>query len=269
MSATVKWTVSEDFFTGKYAQKDPITNETRVYDIDKLTEKYVSFDPWPETPEQIAYVMDNCDDPYVIGALFVVALDHFEYKGLSDYSAAVYPMLDTLLTGAGLQPSFALSNFDKQHIAEFGQKRLYQPGGKALSEADIAKVAPKTFLKGATYQNGYMPESADPEDKTTWKIVVDEYPYCCDLESIQKGEHPKFFTVCPESFSLSQETESSELVEMKHNFKCRIGMKWNSSKQRWCPCDCATVSRGYDRYPLLGQRWFSNNYVGPVEDLGW
>ena len=224
MSDCVKWKVTESSFSGRYAKKDPVTNETKVYGIDKLIEKYVSFDPWPTTPGQISYIMDNCDDPFVIGALYVVALENFEYKGLSDFSCPTYAMLDVLQTGNGLQKAFALSNFDKQHIAEFGQKKLYQPGGKIISDSDITKIAPRTFLKGATYKNDYTPDCADPEDKTQWQIIVDQYPYCCDIESERTGEHPKFYTVCPESYSLSQETEGSDYVEEVHNFKCKDGV---------------------------------------------
>ena len=96
VSNEVTWTVEEEPYEGSFSQVDPITNETQNFPI-QLLRKYVSFNPWPTTNEQVQYVIKNCDDPYVIAALYVVALDNYEYVARGDYSGVTYQMIESLI----------------------------------------------------------------------------------------------------------------------------------------------------------------------------
>ena len=229
-SDVVEWTVSEEPYEGSFSQVDPVTNETQNFPI-QLLRKYVSFNPWPTTNEQVQYVIKNCDDPYVIAALYVVALDNYEYVARGDYSGVTYQMIESLMNGAGAVTgsNYVLSNFDKQHINEFGTKKCEVTSGDNVLASSFAS---RTFLKGATPYNGYTPEGG-LEDKTKWKIIIDQYPYCFD----QENEVKKFITLCPRRYTEEQEYENGPLIPVEHSQVARIGFRWNGSKKVWLP-DC-------------------------------
>ena len=105
VSDKVEWKVTEEKFMGAYSVTNEVTGKPETLQKE-LTRKYVSFNPWPTTNEQVEYVVKNCDDPYVVGALYIVALDNFEYKGLGKYDCEVYKMLDTLMRMRKMQKRF-------------------------------------------------------------------------------------------------------------------------------------------------------------------
>lgn len=262
-SVQVKWTVSEETFIGKYAQTNEATGKEEIFSKE-LTRKYVSFSPWPTTNEQVEYVIKNCDDPYVIGALYVVALDNFEYKGLSNYTGEVYKMLDTLMSGAGTVTgsNYQLSNFAKQKICEFGMKQVTLGDGTVVK---VSTFASRAYLKGATPYNNYTPEGG-MEDKTKWKIVMDEYVYCGDLEN-------GYITVCPQRYSEEKLTEDSEQTVVEHWQGIRIGCRWNKTAKVWLPTDYINLNNpptgALVPFNVENQVLFSSNYMVPVPDQGF
>ena len=259
----MKWTVSEETFIGKYAQTNEATGKEEIFSKE-LTRKYVSFSPWPTTNEQVEYVIKNCDDPYVIGALYVVALDNFEYKGLSNYTGEVYKMLDTLMSGAGTVTgsNYQLSNFAKQKICEFGMKQVTLGDGTVVK---VSTFASRAYLKGATPYNNYTPEGG-MEDKTKWKIVMDEYVYCGDLEN-------GYITVCPQRYSEEKLEEDSEQTVVEHWQGIRIGCRWNKTAKVWLPTDYINLNNpptgALVPFNVENQVLFSSNYMVPVPDQGF
>ena len=263
----VDWSVEEEPYEGTFSQVDPVTNETQNFPI-QLLRKYVSFEPWPTTNEQVQYVIKNCDDPYVIAALYVVALDNYEYGSRGDYSGVTYQMIESLMNGAGAikGTNYVLSNFDKQHINEFGTKKCEVKSGDNVLASTFAS---RTFLKGATPYNGYTPEGG-LEDKTKWKIIIDQYPYCFD----QENEVKKFITLCPRRYTEEQEYENGPLIPVEHSQVARIGFRWNGSKKVWLPTDYVSINTDPGNsalvpYNIKASILFSNDYKAPQEDQGW
>lgn len=263
VSNEVKWTVTEEKFMGAYARHNDETGEDEIIPME-LTRKYVSFSPWPTTNEQVEYVIKNCDDPYVIGALYVVALDNYEYKGLGIYTGEVYKMLNTLMSGAGTVTgsNYQLSNFAKQKICEFGSKQVTLGDGTAVK---VSTFASRAYLKGATPYNNYTPEGG-MKDKTKWKIVMDEYVYCGDLEN-------GYITVCPQRYSEEKLTEDSEQTVVEHWQGIRIGCRWNKTAKVWLPTDNISLNKpptgSLVPFNVESQVLFSSNYMAPVVDQGF
>ncbi len=263
VSNVVKWTVKEETFMGAYSYKDETTNEDLVIPKE-LTRKYVSFNPWPTTNEQVQYVIKNCDDPFVIGALYVVALDNYEYKGLSDYSSVAYNMLNSLMNGAGAVTgsAYELSLPQKQKLRDYGMKQILTTDGTAIN---VTTFASRTYLKGATPYNNYTP-AGGIKDKTKWQIVMDEYVYCGDLTN-------GYITVCPQRYSESQETAGGKKEVIEHWQGIRIGFRWNKTAKVWLPTDNVTLntppSGPLVPFDISKQIMFSNNYIAPVADQGF
>lgn len=262
-SNKVKWTVKEEKFMGAYSSKNEETGE--IENIPKeLTRKYVSFSPWPTTNEQVKYVIQHCDDPYVIGALYIVALDNFKYDGLGNYSGEVYKMLDTLMSGAGTVTgsNYQLSNFAKQQICGFGTKQVVTPDGTAVN---VSTFASRAYLKGATPYNDYTPEGG-LKDKTKWQIPMDEYVYCGDLEN-------GYITVCPQRYTEEQETEGGDRTVTEHWQGIRIGFRWNKTAKVWLPTDNVSLNTpptgALKPFNIEKQVLFSSNYMAPQPDQGW
>ena len=263
----VTWTVEEEPYEGTFSQVDPVTNETQNFPI-QLLRKYVSFNPWPTTNEQVQYVIKNCDDPYVIAALYIVALDNYEYGSRGDYSGVTYQMIESLMNGAGAVTgsNYVLNSFDKQHINEFGTKKCEVKSGDNVLASSFAS---RTFLKGATPYNGYTPEGG-LEDKTKWKIIIDQYPYCFD----QENEVKKYITLCPRRYTEEQEYENGPLIPVEHSQVARIGFRWNGSKKVWLPTDYVSINQDPGNsalvpYNIKASILFSNDYKAPQEDQGW
>ena len=191
VSDVVKWSVEEESFDGSYAYQDPDTGKNYVLPI-KLKREYVSFNPWPTTVNQVKYVINNCQDPFVIGALYVVAQSNYVYTNITDSNCGklAFDMLDQIQLGAGVlteptptMPTYCLSNSEKQNINASGYNQLaYKKDGKTLSTQKVRDFATRTFCKGATPENNYAPNGnpADINDKTKWKIKVDQYVYSFD-----------------------------------------------------------------------------------------
>ena len=263
VSNVVKWTVKEETFTGAYSYKDETTNEDLVIPKE-LTRKYVSFNPWPTTNEQVQYVIKNCDDPFVICALYVVALDNYEYKGLSDYSSVAYNMLNSLMNGAGAVTgsAYELSLPQKQKLRHYGMKQILTTDGTAIN---VTTFASRTYLKGATPYNNYTP-AGGIKDKTKWQIVMDEYVYCGDLTN-------GYITVCPQRYSESHETAGGKKEVIEHWQGIRIGFRWNKTAKVWLPTDNVTLntppSGPLVPFDISKQIMFSNNYIAPVADQGF
>lgn len=263
VSNVVKWTVKEETFMGAYSYKDETTNEDLVIPKE-LTRKYISFNPWPTTNEQVQYVIKNCDDPFVIGALYVVALDNYEYKGLSDYSSVAYNMLNSLMNGAGAVTgsAYELSLPQKQKLRDYGMKQILTTDGTAIN---VTTFASRTYLKGATPYNNYTP-AGGIKDKTKWQIVMDEYVYCGDLTN-------GYITVCPQRYSESQETAGGKKEVIEHWQGIRIGFRWNKTAKVWLPTDNVTLntppSGPLVPFDISKQIMFSNNYIAPVADQGF
>lgn len=263
VSNVVNWTTTSETFTGYYSRKNETTGNTDIIPKE-LTRKYVSFSPWPTTNEQVEYVIKNCDDPFVIGALYIVALDNFEYNGLGNYNGEVYKMLNTLMSGAGTVSgsNYQLSNYAKQQICGFGQKQIVADDGTAINASTFASRA---YLKGATPYNNYTPDGG-MNDKTKWKIVMDEYVYCGDLDN-------GYITVCPQRYTEEKETESSTPTHVEHWQGIRIGMRWNKSAQVWLPTDNVSLNTpptgALVPFNVEKQVLFSSNYMAPKIDQGW
>lgn len=262
VSPEVKWKVTAETFEGAYSYHNEETGKDEI--IPKtLTRKYVSFSPWPTTNEQVEYVIKNCDDPFVVGALYIVALDNFEYKGLSNYTGEVYKMLDTLMSGAGTVTgsNYQLSNFAKQKICEFGMKQIATPSGNI----NVSTFASRAYLKGATPYNNYTPKGG-MEDKTKWQIVMDEYVYCGDLAN-------GYITVCPQRYTEEQETDGGPKKHVEHWQGTRIGMRYNKTAKVWLPTDNVSLNTpptgALVPFNIEKQITFSSNYMAPESDQGF
>lgn len=263
VSPEVKWKVTAETFEGAYSYHNDDTGEDEI--IPKtLTRKYVSFSPWPTTNEQVEYVIKNCDDPYVIGALYIVALDNFEYNGLGNYNGVVYKMLNTLMSGAGAVTgtNYQLSNFAKQQICGFGSKQVVKKDGTAVN---VSTFASRAYLKGATPYNDYTPEGG-LQDKTKWQIIMDEYVYCGDLAN-------GYITVCPQRYSEEQLYEGGPKVHIEHWQGTRIGMRYNKTAKVWCPTDNVSLNTpptgALVPFNIEKQVTFSSNYMAPESDQGF
>ncbi|MCR5283700.1 MAG: Ig-like domain-containing protein [Lachnospiraceae bacterium] len=281
----VTWTVEPETFPGNFAVKDP-DGKTRIYPI-LLKREYVSFNPWPTSLKQVKYVINNCKDPFVIGALYVVAQSNYVYTSTSDFNCGrlAFDMLDQIQLGGGalketnpLAPIYCVSNAVKGDVNASGfNGKAYKKDGKTLSTQITREYASRAFCKGATPENGYAPNdnASDINDKTKWKIKVDQYVYCFDqvdgtgdvVDPVVKSEakdisvtvikkdgstetetetafrmpalhkDPSFVTVCPTPYSLSVENEGDDFATPEHNFKFRIGMRYASKAGVWIPSD--------------------------------
>ena len=132
-----------------------------------------------------------------------------------------------------------------------------------------SSFASRTFLKGATPYNGYTPEGG-LEDKTKWKIIIDQYPYCFD----QENEVKKYITLCPRRYTEEQEYENGPLIPVEHSQVARIGFRWNGSKKVWLPTDYVSINQDPGNsalvpYNIKASILFSNDYKAPQEDQGW
>ena len=262
VSAEVKWNVTAEKFTKAYPEKNEITGEPETK-YAELTREYVSFAPWPTTNEQVEYVIKNCDDPYVIGALYVVALDNYEYNGLGKYDGVVYKMLETLMNGAGTVKGtqYQLSNYAKQQICGFGSKQIFTPSGAI----NVSTFASRAYLKGATPYNGYTPEGG-LEDKTKWQIMMDERIYNGDIAN-------GYITVCPQRYSEKQDTETGPKEHIEHWDGLCIGMRYNKTAGIWLPTETTALSTpptgALVPFNVESQVLFSSNYIPPEEDQGF
>lgn len=262
VSAEVKWNVTAEKFTKAYPEKNEITGEPETK-YAELTREYVSFAPWPTTNEQVEYVIKNCDDPYVIGALYVVALDNYEYNGLGKYDGVVYKMLETLMNGAGTVKGtqYQLSNYAKQQICGFGSKQIFTPSGAI----NVSTFASRAYLKGATPYNGYTPEGG-LEDKTKCQIMMDERIYNGDIAN-------GYITVCPQRYSEKQDTETGPKEHIEHWDGLCIGMRYNKTAGIWLPTETTALSTpptgALVPFNVESQVLFSSNYIPPEEDQGF
>ena len=279
----VEWTVSANSFDGNFAYHDEETGKDYIYPI-KLKSEYVSFNPWPTTVKQVQYVIRNCDDPFVIGALYVVAQSNYVYTNLTDDNCGKlsFDMMDQIQTGAGLlqeptpsAPTYLMTNQERQDANANGLNSLaYKKDGVTPTTYLIRDFASRTFCVGATPENGYAPNgnTADINDKTKWKIRVDQYVYCFDqvagdsddvdpivmseaktipvtvtengIESTETIENfrmpalhkePDFITVCPEAYKLETD-DGVEFATKEHPFSFRIGLR-KSKAGVWIPSD--------------------------------
>lgn len=260
---TVKWTTSQETFTGAYANQDSTTGQTDI--IPKtLTRKYVSFSPWPTTDAHVQYVIKNCDDPYVVAALYIVALDNYKFTSRGNYDHEYYKMLDSLMSGAGTLTgsSYKLGVPAKQQIEEFHNKKVVDSTGAAIACSDFASRA---YLKGATPYNNYTPEGGTA-NKSSWKIVMDEYAYCGDLAN-------GYITVCPQRYTEEQETAGGAKTRMEHWQGIRIGMRYNKTAKVWIPCDNVSLNTAptgaLKPFEVQKQVLFSSNYMAPQADQGF
>ncbi len=286
-SDVVEWTVEEEPFDGKYSYKDDETGKNYILPI-KLKREYVSFNPWPTTLGQVQYVIKNCKDPFVIGALYVVAQSNYVYTNFTDSNCGklAFDMLDQIQLGAGaltetnpLLPQYSLTNSEKQNINASGYNNYaYKKDGKSLSTQYVRDFASRTFCKGATPENNYAPNGNpdDINDKTTWKIKVDQYVYCFDqvdgdsddADPVVKEEaktitipvyddygnetgetetlenwvmpalhiDPTFITVSPAPYKLETD-DGNDFATKEHPFTFRIGLRYSSKKSVWIPSD--------------------------------
>ena len=274
--AKVEWTTEEDWFDGAYSYKD-VEGNTQNEPV-KLKREYVSFNPWPTTNAQVQYVINNCDDPFVMGALYVVALDNMEEPDnpLTDYTNITFDMLNSLQTGAGAinGSAYELSNYAMQHINEYYNKQIYTSTGETVYVRDFASRA---YLKGATPYNNYTPESGSLTDKTTWKIIVDQYPYSCEQSEEDYSyiyDNPRWFTVCPERYTENQDDDGGEKTVNNHSMVLRLGFRWNSKNSIYLPTDYAKIdtdpgNSALEPYNIQASVLFSNDYMAPEEDQGW
>ncbi len=258
-------TVTSEKFSGKYAVKNDSTGKTDVLEANDLTRKYISFAPWPTTVAQVEYVIKNYSDPYVIAALFIVAADNYEKaKDMNDRSPVTFAMIEAINTGAGIidGSAYKLDNFAVGRInVNYGMGRATVDGG---STVDVKDFAPRAYMKGATPENNYTPDGGS--DKTKWQIVVDEYVYNGDIDN-------GYITVCPQRYSMEQDTETSKPVYIEHNQVLRIGFRKHKASGIWVPTPPSAlsgeVSGNVKPFDISSTGLFSNNYVPPVIDQGF
>ncbi|MBR1910128.1 MAG: Ig-like domain-containing protein [Lachnospiraceae bacterium] len=269
--------VEEETFDGQYeAGSDPDGNPL-IYPV-KLVRRYVSFDPWPTTVEEVEYIIKNCKDPFVIAALQVVALDNYEFKGITSYNddRVCFGMIDALQTGAGAvdDAKYKLSVRDRQRLAEYGSKKAAD--GKTL----ITDFASRAHLYGATPGNGYTPTDLSGnsvlDDKTKWLIPVDQYPYGFDAtdETSTRIEDMKYITLTTLKYTESKENETDVAVPVEHPQSELLGLRWNPERRQWFITTKDELfydapSREYVGTNLSTSVMYTNNYVGPEEDFGW
>ncbi|MBQ6089666.1 MAG: hypothetical protein IJL07_00130 [Lachnospiraceae bacterium] len=263
VSAEVTVKVTSETFSGKYETNE--SGKPEIKEANDLTRKYISFDPWPTTVEQVEYVIKNYTDPYVTAALFVVALDNFEKgKDMNDRSGVMFDMIESIYTGAGIldKSTYKVDNFAVQRInVNYGMGETLIDGG---SKVPISSFAPRAYMKGATPGNNYTPDGGS--DKTKWQIVVDEYVYNGDIDN-------GYITVCPQRYTLEKETEISTPVYVEHNAILRIGMRRHKASGVWVPTPVSAltgeVSGNVKPFDITSTVLFSNNYVPPVIDQGF
>ena len=262
-SDKVTVTVTSETFSGKYETN--ASGKSEIKEANDLTRKYISFDPWPTTDDQIEYVIRNYSDPYVTAALFIVALDNFEKgKDMNDRSGRMFDMIESIYTGDDIldDSTYKVDNFAVQRInVNYGMGEVLVDGG---SKVPIYSFAPRAYMKGATPENNYTPEGGS--DKTKWKIVVDEYVYNGDIDN-------GYITVCPQRYTLEKETETSTPVHVEHNAVLRIGMRRHKATGVWVPTPVSAlsgeVSGNVKPFDITSTVLFSNNYVPPVIDQGF
>ncbi len=258
-------TVTSETFSGKYAVKNDSTGKTDVLEANDLTRKYISFAPWPTTVAQVEYIIKNYSDPYVIAALFVVAADNYEKgKDMNDRSPVTFAMIEAINTGAGILDgsAYKLDNFAVGRInVNYGMGRVVVDGG---STVDVRDFAPRAYMKGATPENNYTP--AGGSDKTKWQIVVDEYVYNGDIDN-------GYITVCPQRYSMEQDTETAKPVYIEHNQVLRIGFRRHKATGIWVPTPVSAlsgeVSGNVKPFDISSTGLVSNNSVPPVIDQGF
>ncbi len=295
VSEVVKWNTVEAPFEGAYSLEGE-KGTTQNIPLG-LMRKYVTFDPWPTTVDQVVYVIENCDDPYVIAALEVVALDNYKYEGFGKYTCEAFAMWDALMSGAGLKSGygFCLPTVNKQGI---------QSSGFSMKQGSVEPAytfASRAYLYGATPENQYTPmvygtNTPCLNDKTKWAIAIDQFMYCGDFyatgdmtSSYYRGltrdaagsvTGGKYITLCPHRYSLVQETDGG-LKTVKEHFGggIHIGLAWNTKYSRWVTVsDYATLNNGIGEGS--GWEWTggfnpysagmtSNNYVAPKVDDGF
>lgn len=104
------------------------------------------------------------------------------------------------------------------------------------------------------------------EDKTKWKIVMDEYVYCGDLEN-------GYITVCPQRYSEEKLTEDSPQTVVEHWQGIKIGCRWNKTAKVWLPTDYINLDEpptgALVPFNVESQVLFSSNYMVPVVDQGF
>lgn len=262
-SDKVTVTVTPETFSGKYETN--ASGKSEIKEANDLTRKYISFDPWPTTDDQIEYVIRNYSDPYVTAALFIVALDNFKKgKDMNDRSGRMFDMIESIYTGDDIldDSTYKVDNFAVQRInVNYGMGEVLVDGG---SKVPIYSFAPRAYMKGATPENNYTPEGGS--DKTKWKIVVDEYVYNGDIDN-------GYITVCPQRYTLERETETSTPVHVEHNAVLRIGMRRHKATGVWVPTPTSAltgeVSGNVKPFDITSTVLFSNNYVPPVIDQGF
>ncbi|MCR5828725.1 MAG: hypothetical protein K6F93_00030 [Lachnospiraceae bacterium] len=262
-SDKVTVTVTSETFSGKYETNE--SGKPEIKEANDLTRKYISFDPWPTTDDQIDYVIRNYSDPYVTASLFIVALDNFEKsKDMNDRSGRMFEMIESICTGDDILDgsTYKIDNFAVQRInVNYGMGEVLLDGG---SKVPIYSFAPRAYMKGATPENNYTPEGGS--DKTKWKIVVDEYVYNGDIDN-------GYITVCPQRYTLEKETEASTPVHVDHNAVLRIGMRRHKATGIWVPTPASAlsgeVSGNVKPFDITSTVLFSNNYVPPVIDQGF
>ena len=192
----------------------------------------------------------------------MVALDNYEYRGISDYSSVAYAMLDDLMNGAGTVTgnNYKLSVPQKQKLRDYGMKQVIATDGTVINVTDFASRA---YLKGATPYNNYTPEGG-MADKTKWKIVMDEYVYCGDLAN-------GYITVCPQRYT--EETDGGKQTVMEHWQGIRIGFRLNKAANVWLPTDNVSLNTpptgALVPFDITAQIMFSSNYMAPVPDQGF
>ena len=256
-------TVTSETFSGKYETNE--SGKSEIKEANDLTRKYISFNPWPTTDDQVEYIIKNYSDPYVVAALFIVALDNFEKgKDMNDSSGEMFEMIEEIYTGAGLldDDTYKIDNFAIQRInVNYGMGEVVIDGG---SKVPISSFAPRAYMKGATPENNYTPDGGS--DKTKWQIVVDEYVYNSDIDN-------GYITVCPQRYTLEQETELMAPVYVEHNAVLRIGMRKHKATGIWVPTPASAlsgeVSGNIKPFDITSTVLFSNNYVPPVIDQGF
>ncbi len=262
-SDKVTVTVTSETFSGKYETNE--SGKPQIKEANDLTRKYVSFDPWPTTVEQVEYIIRNYSDPYVTAALFIVALENYEKgKDMNDRTGTTIAMIESIYTGAGIldKSVYRVDNFAVQRInVNYGMGEAVPDGG---AKVPISSFAPRAYMKGATPENDYTPDGGS--DKTKWQIVVDEYVYNGDIDN-------GYITVCPQRYTLEKATELSTPVYVEHNAVLRIGMRRHKATGIWVPTPASAlsgeVSGNVKAFDITSTVLFSNNYVPPVIDQGF
>lgn len=207
-------------------------------------------------------MITHTKDPFVIGALYVVAMDNFNVvdddgdgqmdvnqDGIAQRGITSMMMTNAIATGAfmdglsleqlGIQPS-EKSTMQTGGYVGLGIKAPKPGAGGAFSGTPttdkkngyVYKYAPRTYCQGATNANGYAPngKAEDVLDRTKWKIVVDQYPYCFDQVAYGSPE-------ADESLKFDGVNESGEIaVQVKEKGA-------SDYKEEWIPATDLPVLR--------------------------